>query len=165
MVGWLGGRPVWPFCMLKSLWITNICLVLLFRDFIPSFDQIDWKMLKFCTFFTFRLVGWLGGRPVWSVSMLKSLWIKFICWVLPFRDYIPSFNRISWKMPKLCMFFTLRLVGLLGGRPVWPVNMLKFVEIKYICWVLLFRDYIQSFNQIGWKMPKLCLFFTFRLVG
>ena len=113
-------------------------------------------------FFTFKLVGWLGSRPVWPVSMLKSLQIKYICWVLPFRDYIPSFNQICWKIPKLCMFFTFRLVGWLVGR---PVSMLKSLQFKYICWVLPFRDYLPNFNQIGWKMLKLCTFFTFRLVG
>ena len=119
-------------------------------------------MPKLCTFFALRLVGWLGGRPVWPVNMLKSVQIKCICWVLQFRDYIPSFNQIGWKMPKLCMFFTFRLVGLLGGR---LVSILKSLQIKYIWWVLPFKDYIPSFTQIGWKMPKLCMFFTFRLVG
>ena len=151
--------------MLKPSRFKNLYRVLLFRDYIPSFNQIGWKIPKLCTFFTFRLVGWLGGRPVWLVSMLKSLQIKYIRWVLPFRDYIPSFNQISWKMPKLCTFFTFRLVGWLGGRPVWPVGMLKCIWITYTCWVIPFRDSIPNFNQIGWKMPKLCTFFTFRLVG
>ena len=26
-------------------------------------------MQKLCTFFTYWLVGWLGGRPVWPVSL------------------------------------------------------------------------------------------------
>ena len=116
-------------------------------------------------FFTFRLVGWLGGRPVWPVSMLKRIKITFISWIHPFRDSITNFNHIRWKMPKICMFFTFGLVGWLGGRPVWLVSMLKSLQFKYICWVLPFRDYIPSFNQISWKMPKLCTFFTFWLVG
>ena len=158
LVGWLGGRLVWPVSMLKSLQFKYICWVLPFRDYIPSFNQIGWKMQKLCTFLTFRLVGWSGGRPVWPVSMLKSLQFKYICWVLPFRDYIPSFNQISWKMPKLCTFFTFRLVAWLGGRLVWPVRMLKPSRFKYLYWVLLVWDYIPSFNQIDWKMPKLCIF-------
>ena len=101
-VGWLSGKPVWPFSILKYLWIKNICWVL------PSFNQIDLKMPQLCTFSTFssRLVCWLGGRLVWLVSILQSLQIKFICWVLPFKDYIP-FNQIGWKMPKLCTFSLL----------------------------------------------------------
>ena len=151
--------------MLKSLQFKCICWVLPFRDYIPSFNQIGWKMPKSCTFFTFWLVGQLGGRSVWPVSMLKSLQFKYICWVLPFKHYIPSFNQISWKMPKLCTFFTFRLVAWLGGRLVWPVSMLKPSWFKYFYWVLLFRDCIPSFIQIGWKMSKLCRFFTLRLVG
>ena len=71
-------------------------------------------MPKLGTFFTFRPVGWLGGKLVWPVSKLKSLQFKYICWVLPFRDYIPNFNQIGRKMPKLCTLFTFRLVGWLG---------------------------------------------------
>ena len=100
----------------------------------------------------------MASWPIWPVSMLKSLQIKYICWVLPFRDYIPNFNQIGRKMPKLCTFFTIRLVGWWGARPVWPVSMLKSLQIKYICWVLPFRDSIPNFSQIGWKMPKLCTF-------
>ena len=146
LVGWLGSRPVWPVSMLKSLQIKYICFVLPFRDYIPSFNQIDWKMPKLCSFFTFRLVGWLDGRPVWLVSTLKSLQMKCIRRVPPFRDYIPSFNQIGWKMPKLCKFFTFRPVGWLGGRPVWPVGMLKCILSTYTYWVIPFRDSILNFN-------------------
>ena len=102
MVGWFGWLACWNLFKLPTF---------PFRDFIPSFNQIGWKMPKLCTFFTYRLISWFGGRPIWPVSMLKSLWIRYVCWVLPFRDYISSFNQIGWKMPKLCTFFTVRLVG------------------------------------------------------
>ena len=82
--------------------------VLPFWVSIPSYKLTGWKIAVLCTFFTFRLVGWLGGRLVWQD--------KIVCirWVLPFRDSIPSFNQIGWKMPNLCMFFTFWLVGWLG---------------------------------------------------
>ena len=71
--------------------------------------------------------NWLGGRLVWPVSMLKSFQIKYIYWVLPFREYIRSFNQIGWKMSKLCTFFTFRLVGWFG----W-LHCLKFLETLLI---------------------------------
>ena len=65
-----------------------------------------------------------------------------ISWVLPFRNPIPSFNQIDWKISKLCKFFTFKPVGWLGGRPVWPVGMLKFIWITYLCGVIPFKDSI-----------------------
>ena len=34
----------------------------------------------------------MGGRLVWPVSTLKSIQIKYICRVLPFRDYMIFFK-------------------------------------------------------------------------
>ena len=49
-----------------------------------------------------------------SLSLVTFGMVHPVCLVFPFRDSIPNFNQIGWKMPKLCTFFTFRPVGWLG---------------------------------------------------
>ena len=49
--------------------------------------------------------GFVKWRCQIAVCMLKSLQIKYICWVLPLREYITSLNQIGMKNAEVMNIF------------------------------------------------------------
>ena len=92
-----------------------------------------------------------------------------ICAIL--MNKLSSFNPIGWKLTKLCLFpFSFRKVDVFDWsvantrfKKFWVKNLAFKWLICMICAILMNK--LSSFNPIGWKLTKLCLFpFSFRKV-